>query len=604
MKSQNRFFCLRYFCVVLLSVFLTTACSKDEMEQPGQPDTENPGDGDGNQQPEEPEIPPVQWNDGVMRGFRQNKILDLVLIYQGGTHRADWTPAEMRPYVVHTDMQGRKSWFYDGFLFLEFYDGKEYNFAEGSNGTKNARKQEWEWLANRHFETGKAIPALNTCILQGISELGKPTFKHRVVIGLPEPILNQTDWGELNGNKLYFTKGADRITACKWYVDLLISLFKKQNFENIELAGFYWVSEQMSKNNYITTPVGDYIREKGMQFYWIPYYHSNGFSQWKEYGFDMAYLQPNYFFDLNIGDERIGNACDMAYTHNMGLEMEFDGATSVNSNPCKRDRLFKYIQGFRKYEVLKNSSIAYYEGGGAIRWLSQSSDALNRQVVDTLADIIQERRARLLESIVYEENFKNGKVPSSNYWAVTGNGQSVTPSENGLILSSGGETTRLKMQKKVDLKYGRIEIKARILAKDKTAKLRVRLMPTYEKLGPWPYSGELFLMVFNGVEQSLIRCGANTQRMNETIGNIKESILYINDMQSYFHTYVCEWDEKKITFYVDGMKTNVQEDLFDKKYSSYPEFWPFNEKFYLDISVVSASDEPALCIESVRINKK
>ncbi len=95
--------------------------------------------------------------------FGKTSIADLVLIYQGGTHRPEWTKEQFVPYVVHEDRQGNKNWLFDGFLFLEFKDGKGRNYAPGYEKL-NARRQEWEWLLNRNFEKGKAFSALNDCM--------------------------------------------------------------------------------------------------------------------------------------------------------------------------------------------------------------------------------------------------------------------------------------------------------------------------------------------------------------------------------------------------------------------------------------------------------
>jgi hypothetical protein len=189
---------------------------------------------------------------------------------------------------------------------------------------------------------------LNSCVAEAKEELGEPSFRHKVVVGLPEPFLNQQDWGELNDVKLDFSKREDRITACKWYIDLVCEKFNESSLEHLDLDGFYWVNEQMSTNDFITEDIGDYIRSKGQRFYWIPYYMSNGYSQWKDYGFDIAYLQPNYFFNKKIGEERVRNACELAFTHNMGVEMEFYARALYDSKenqskllPLFRQLLFK-----------------------------------------------------------------------------------------------------------------------------------------------------------------------------------------------------------------------------------------------------------------------
>ncbi len=538
-----------------------------------------------------------------VRGFRQGSLLDMVLIYQGGVQRVDWTPEEIRPYVIHTDQSNKKDWFFDGFLFLEFQDGNGYNYNPGYSGNEQARKQEWRWLADRLFESGKAINALNTCIAEAKEELGEPSFKHKVVIGIPEPFLDQKDWGELNGEKLDFSKRKDRISACKWYVDLLYKKFEESNLEHLELEGFYWVSEQMSTNKFITVEIGDYIRSRGQKFYWIPYYMSNGYSQWRDYGFDIAYLQPNYFFNKKINEERVRNACELAFTHNMGMEMEFDARALDGSKENHRDRLINYINTFKEQNVFKTSSIAYYEGGRGIYLFSQSSNPKDKEILDLLHSLIVERRSRILENLIYQQNFKTGKSINEKIWTIVGNRNNVKFTNNGLEISSGGNITKINMLDKVDLKYGRIELVAKIISKDKNTKIRLHLLPTEEKLGSWPASGELFLMCFDGINPAQIRVGANTDQMNENKGNIRESVLTWGAQYNQLHTFVCEWDEKIITFYVDGMKVNIQEDLFDKQYFNYSNFWPFNEKFYLEISVSSDSAEPAICIESVKINK-
>ena len=42
----------------------------------------------------------------IDKGYRQNKIKDLALIYQGGVHRIDWTSDQFLPYVVHQFADG------------------------------------------------------------------------------------------------------------------------------------------------------------------------------------------------------------------------------------------------------------------------------------------------------------------------------------------------------------------------------------------------------------------------------------------------------------------------------------------------------------------
>ena len=104
---------------------------------------------------------------------KADDVQDMALIYQGGSHRLDWTADEFRPYVVHRFADGTKDWLFDGFLFLEFKNGSGRHYTVGYEKL-NARKGEWAWLLDRIFEEGKSLSALDQCITEEIAELGKP----------------------------------------------------------------------------------------------------------------------------------------------------------------------------------------------------------------------------------------------------------------------------------------------------------------------------------------------------------------------------------------------------------------------------------------------
>ncbi len=131
-------------------------------------------------------------------GYGRIDMADVVLIYHGGVHRPmEWTKEQFDPYVTYEDGNGNKNWLFDGFLFLEFKDGNGRGFAL-HYVDKNARRSEWEWLMDRHFGSSTAFGALDASIDTQIEELGTPPFKHKVIMGLPSPIPDQKDWGQLN----------------------------------------------------------------------------------------------------------------------------------------------------------------------------------------------------------------------------------------------------------------------------------------------------------------------------------------------------------------------------------------------------------------------
>lgn len=524
-------------------------------------------------------------------------IRDLVLIYQGGSHRMDYTSEQLRPYVVHEDRFGNRDWLFDGFLFLEFDNGKGVSY-EVRGKAPLAKKADWTWLADRHFESGKGISALNACIETAAGELGTPPFRHKVVIGIPEPPLGQKDWGELDGRQLDFSKSEDRIAAGKWYMDLVEEHFRRGGYRYLELAGFYWLPEKSLQSREVTRALGDYTRSKGLRFYWIPYYTAQGYSEWRDLGFDAAYLQPTYFWNRKIGDERVDRACELARTYGMGLEMEFDMRASVKSKECHRDRGMGYMASFRRNGVYRSSAIAYYEGGGSVYHFTKTTAPEDRAFIDTLAYFIRDRRQRMLDGAKPDlrESF-DGRQIDTAVWNTASEDRIAV--RRGRLLLKG--TTRLDTRGKWAMQYGTTTVRARLRSHNPEVKVRIRLLPLREQLGAWPDSGDLFLMNYDGTRPGEVACGANTMQMNDVkLHNIKQSVIPVANLYDAFHTFTCKWTERDVVFSVDGTVANIQEDLFDSRFPYYPQGWPFNcDRFYVEIETEAPDGEAVLEVEFV-----
>lgn len=510
----------------------------------------------------------------LTKGYAVTDISDLVLIYQGGTHRLDWNKEQFTPYVVHKDQAGNKNWLFDGFLFLEFKDGKGYSYAMGYE-KKNARKKEWQWLIDRMFEEEKALKALNECIQDQIVQLGNPNFKHKVVIGIPEPSPGQKDWGKLNNRELDFDKQADKIAAVKWYIDQVEEKFTKSQLNNLELSGYYWVSEDMVYSRPITKEIGDYIRSKKELFYWIPYWNAMGYSEWHNLGFDVAYAQPNHFFDDFKTDERISKTCKLAHTYGLGLELEFDSRALNNSTDSKRKRLETYLDGFEQEVVFNKSAIAYYEGGGAILDFDKSKDIKDQEIMDRIAHYIWNRNA-------YKEKH-NDEI-------ITGK---ATTSKDVFFI----DDNRIAFKKETGWQYGRIDINAKI--ESPNTDICIRLLPVDERFGKWPNSGEITIMHHNNNEPNKIRGGIYTQKLNLGTGNKKETLLPIHSLYNADHTYSCVWTSNDIQLYVDDVLFFAMDDDFAKDTG----YWPFNQPFYLEISANNSYNKALIKINDISLSQ-
>lgn len=316
---------------------------------------------------------------------------DLVLIYDGGAHRSiKWNKDHFAPYVF-AEMNGEEKWLFDGFLFLEIHNGQGRGFASGYQALA-ARKIEWKHLLENYFAKGNAIHALNEQ-LGDVRESGRIQGKYKkrkIVISIPEPIPNQTDWGQLDGRSLQFFNKKDRLDACKWYIDYAEQLFRNANFEHVELVGFYWLAEEASNSRNLAGDVADYLYEKKYDFYWIPYFNSDGYSEWKNLGFNVPYYQPNYFFNENIPYSRLQEACDRANKFQMNMEIEFDDR-ALKNNKGWGYRLTDYLDVYENNGVFDSLKVAYYQGGDAFYKLSQSEEDADRALYRRLIHLITRR---------------------------------------------------------------------------------------------------------------------------------------------------------------------------------------------------------------------
>lgn len=319
-------------------------------------------------------------------------IVDLALIYQGGTHRIDWTAEQFGPYLTWTDPETKKEqWLFDGFLFLEFKSNTGFMFAKGY-GHKPADKEEQLWYLERIFEKGKSVHALDEALGEKIAQIGTPPRPRRVVLTLPEPITTTENWGELDGKKLDFKNTEDRIAAVRWFMDLLIERWEKEGFKNLELAGFYWVAEEMGDSDQeLMQAVSKNIHERGKKFYWIPWWNSPGSKVWKSLGFDAAYQQPNLFFHLEVPKERVKIACDFAKSQGMGMEMEWDERLMNQPNEYVPQAL-AYLDGFEKAGVFESGAVAHYMAGHGMINLSKSTKPEVKAIYERLCRILSKRQ--------------------------------------------------------------------------------------------------------------------------------------------------------------------------------------------------------------------
>jgi hypothetical protein len=342
-----------------------------------------------------PKPPPTSTNHASFYPLWQKappNTTDMVLIYQGGTQRSAWAPGEFAPYVSAVDPRDHKEkGLFDGFLFIEYVNGKKHAFEEGIN-LPSADKQDWHDLLARNFEPGYGVAALEQTCAETEKRIGTPLRSRQVVLTLPEPIEGATNWGLLDRRKLDFSLPADRVAACEWHIDHALKQWQELAPRHLTLAGFYFVPERtLGATPRFLPLIAQRIHERGKQFFWIPYWWARGAAEWKQHGFDVAWQQPNHFFHPELPDSRLQEACDFARQHGMGMEMELDERL-ISKPQTFAPRFDAYLKAFEANGVKSSSSITYYEGGGTLLHLSKSDQPDVRHYYDRLAEWVLDRQ--------------------------------------------------------------------------------------------------------------------------------------------------------------------------------------------------------------------
>lgn len=276
---------------------------------------------------------------------------DLDLLPGGITSKTPnrWDEDRLKPHVTFTDENGQEKWLHEGFLFIGSEDalrGRIMCIAEGKNQSGN--QDSWKDFADYWMKDGGVLDVLDMTIGNAISRIGEPSFRHKVVMTMPDPIMleyfydkssSTTYWGEVFGRQLDFSSTSDQVLAYRWFIDYVRELWSESMPEHIELAGFYILSEILVAKpdgwNYeykrwdkIIPHVSDYLHEMKYGLYWIPYYQADGYDMTEELGIDYTWIQPNKYWDYPEKEQKkswswVFNAMK---TYGHGMEIEFEGS--------------------------------------------------------------------------------------------------------------------------------------------------------------------------------------------------------------------------------------------------------------------------------------
>lgn len=140
-------------------------------------------------------------------------------------------------------------------------------------------------------------------------------------------------------------------------------------------------------------------------------------------------------------------------------------------------------------------------------------------------------------------------------------------------------SARLRTLGKGDWTYGKVEVRA-LLPTGRGMWPAIWLLPSEEKYGGWPSSGELDIMENVGFDPNKIHCNIHTEAYNHKLGTNKGNTVTTSNPNANWHVYSMEWDADKVIFFLDG----DQVFRFDNEHKSYKE-WPYDQKFHLLLNI-------------------
>ncbi len=243
--------------------------------------------------------------------------------------------------------------------------------------------------------------------------------------------------------------------------------------------------------------------------------------------------------------------------------------------------------------------------------------------------------------LVWNDEF-NGTIIDTNKWSHEVNGEGGGNNElqyytergansyieNGLLTimarkehytGSDGVTreytsARMRTVNKGDWKYGRFEIRAK-LPYGQGMWPAIWMLPTNWEYGGWAASGEIDIMELLGHEPEKVY--ATLHYGGEYPNNVHTGSSYsiaagIPTFAGEFHTFVLEWEENEMRWFVDSTKYATQTQWYSNN-GAYPA--PFNKEFHLLLNVAVGGNWPGypdattifpqtMVVDFVRVYKK
>lgn len=208
--------------------------------------------------------------------------------------------------------------------------------------------------------------------------------------------------------------------------------------------------------------------------------------------------------------------------------------------------------------------------------------------------------------LVWSDEFSKDGRPDSTLWVYdlgkgnpdgwgnneqqfyTDEAQNVRVEKGLLVIEAHNEvregkpytSARIKSKGKGDWVHGRFEVKAKIPSGRGTWPA-IWMLPTENRYGGWPKSGEIDIMEHVGYDPNVIHGTIHTEAYNHNKGTQKGGKTVTPNAISSFHVYAMEWDANNIRFFVDDKMYYAVSRGKDENF----EGWPFDQPFHIILNI-------------------
>lgn len=216
---------------------------------------------------------------------------------------------------------------------------------------KPSRKRDWQLWIETLFAKNANLHALYDAA---------GDYKLDVWVTIPYPHTSQRDFGEVRDEDLDFRKEADRIRAIRWWLDRFLQRWKSETklHDKLTFRGFVWQREAIDEADAeLVKKVNGMIHRRSCLSMWLPNYGSSGVINWRDFGFDMAILNSNYYGNTAYDHTWINNTCTFAKYYNNGIQINYGKGLIYNDT-----HLLDYLNlGLPEHNNYMTNSMLVYQ---------------------------------------------------------------------------------------------------------------------------------------------------------------------------------------------------------------------------------------------------